>query len=145
MDPKRRVLFLCTGNSCRSHMGEGLLRSLAGDRFESLSAGSQPAGYVHPVAIRVMAELGIDIQSHVSEDVRKYLPPDGTPPDVIISVCDSADRNCPVFPGNVRRLRWPLVDPAAVADPDEQLELARRVRDELRERITSAIENGDLD
>ena len=126
-------------------MGEGLLRSLADDRFESLSAGSHPAGYVHPVAIDVMAEIDIDIEKHASKNVRKYLPPEGTPPHVIISVCDSADRTCPVFPGDVRRLSWPLEDPAGIADPVEQLELARRVRDELRTRIIDAIENGELE
>ncbi len=126
-------------------MGEGLLRALAGDRFESLSAGSHPAGYVHPVAIRVMAEVDIDVQDHVSKDVRKYLPPAGTPPHVIISVCDSAEQNCPVFPGDVRRLNWPLKDPAGIADRLVQLELARRVRDDLRERILNAIESGELE
>ncbi len=144
-DAKRRVLFLCTGNSCRSHMGEGLLRSLADDRFESLSAGSHPAGYVHPVTIEVMAEIDIDVKKHASKDVRQYLPPEGTPPHVIISVCHSADRSCPAFPGDDRRLRWPLVDPAAIADPVEQLKLARRVRDDLRERLVKAIENGELE
>lgn len=126
-------------------MGEGLLRSLADERFESLSAGSHPAGYIHPVAVKVMAEVDIDVEGQESKDVRRFLPPEGTPPHVIISVCDSADQACPVFPGDVRRLRWPLKDPAGVVDPVEQLDLARRVRDELRRRIVNAIETGELE
>ncbi len=117
---------------------------MARDRFESLSAGSHPAGYVHPVAIQVMAEFDIDLGAHESKDIRKFLPPSGTPPHVIISVCDTADQNCPVFPGQVKRLRWPLKDPSHVEDLVEQLELARRVRDELRARLEKAIEAGEL-
>lgn len=125
-------------------MGEALLKAIAGDRFEALSAGSRPAGYVHPVAIQVMAEVDISLETHESKDIRQFLPPAGTPPDVIVSVCDSADETCPVFPAAVRRLRWPLTDPAGIADPAEQRDVARRVRDELRERIVRAIENGEL-
>ena len=126
-------------------MGEGLLRSLAGDRFESLSAGSIPAGFVHPIAIQVMTECDIDVGTHKSKNIRTFLPPDGTSPDVIVSVCDSADRLCPFFPGDVKRLRWPFADPACVEDKAAQLDLARRVRDELRARIVNAIEAGEFD
>lgn len=130
---KLRVLFLCTGNSCRSQMGEGLLRELAGDRFEALSAGSKPAGYVHENAIRVMSEIGIDISSLRSKSITEFLPPEGTPPDLIISVCSGAEKECPHFPGAVRRWHWPFDDPAHATGSDEQ-KLAEfvRVRDEIR-------------
>lgn len=132
----KRVLFLCTGNSCRSHMGEGLLRELACDRAESLSAGANPAGYVHPKAIEVMAELGIDISEQTSKHINMFLPPEGEPPELIISVCSSADENCPVFPGDVARLHWPFDDPAHATGTDEEI-LAefRRVRDEIKDRL----------
>ena len=131
--PKLRVLFLCTGNSCRSQMGEGLLRELAGDRFEALSAGSKPVGYVHENAIRVMSEIGIDISSLRSKSINEFLPPLGTPPDLIISVCSGAEKECPLFPGAVRRWHWPFDDPAhATGTDDEILAEFVRVRDEIR-------------
>jgi arsenate reductase len=134
--PKKRVLFLCTGNSCRSHIGEGLLRHLGGERFESFSAGSQPAGFVHPLAIRAMAEIGIDISWHRSKSIAEFLPPSGTPPDLVVSVCDTAARECPRFPGNVERLHIPFDDPArASGSEEEKLAVFRRVRDEMRAAI----------
>lgn len=137
---KRRVLFLCTGNSCRSQMAEGLLRNLAGDRFESLSAGAKPAGYVHPLSVQVMHESGIDISSQTSKSINDYLPPHGTPPDLIISVCGNAERECPLFPGRVERWHWPFDDPAHATGTDaEKLSEFRRVRDEIRTRLESEL------
>ena len=138
MTARQRILFLCTGHSCRSQMAEGFLRHLYGDRFESLSAGAKPAGYVHPRAVTVMAECGIDISSHVSKSIRDFLPPQGTPPDVVIGVCSTADENCPVFPANVERWQWPFDDPYLAPGSDvEQMAEFRRVRDEIRARIES--------
>ena len=111
MTARKRILFLCTGNSCRSQMAEGFLRHLYGDRFESLSAGAKPAGYVHPRAVTVMAECGIDISMQASKSIHDFVPPGGTPPDVVIGVCSTADKNCPVFPANVERRQWPFDDP----------------------------------
>lgn len=141
MSAPKRVLFLCTGNSCRSHMGEGLLRMLGGDRVTSLSAGAKPAGYVHPKAIEVMRELDIDISNQTSKHIDVFLPPDGTPPDLIISVCSSADKECPIFPGGMDRLHWPFDDPAhATGTDDEIADEFRRVRDEIHERLTGELE-----
>jgi arsenate reductase (thioredoxin) len=135
---KKRVLFLCTGNSCRSQMAEGLLRELAGHRYEALSAGSKPAGYVHQGAIQVMSELGFDISDLRSKSINEFLPPDGTPPDLIISVCSGAEHDCPIFPGTTERLHWPFDDPAhAEGTEEEKLACFRRVRDEIREAISS--------
>lgn len=139
-DQKKRVLFLCTGNSCRSQMAEGLLRELAGDRFEALSAGSKPAGYVHKGSVKAMAELGIDISDLRSKSINEFLPPEGTPPDLIISVCSGAEHDCPTFPGSVERLHWPFDDPAhAEGTEEEKLTCFRRVRDEIREAIVSGL------
>ncbi|MCX7419547.1 MAG: arsenate reductase ArsC [Planctomycetia bacterium] len=133
---KRRVLFLCTGNSCRSQMAEGLLREIAGDRFESLSAGAKPAGYVHPLSVQVMHEVGIDISSQTSKSINEFLPPDGMPPDLIISVCSNAERECPLFPGRVERSHWPFDDPAhATGTGEQKLVEFRRVRDEIKTRL----------
>lgn len=140
MDPrKKRVLFLCTGNSCRSQMAEGLLQSIDGP-FEALSAGAKPAGYVHPMAVQVMQELGIDISGQSSKHIDEFLPPRGTAPDLIISVCSSAEKECPMFPEDVERLHWPFDDPAhATGTDEEKLAEFRRVRDEIdraiRERL----------
>lgn len=136
----KRVLFLCTGNSCRSQMAEGLLRNLDPQRFEALSAGAKPAGYVHPLAIRVLQELGIDVSRQQSKHIDEFLPPQGTPPDLIISVCSSAEKECPLFPGDVERWHWPFDDPAHAEGTEEQrLAEFRRVRDEIdaaiRERL----------
>ncbi|NQV27193.1 MAG: arsenate reductase ArsC [Rhodopirellula sp.] len=133
---RTRVLFLCTGNSCRSQMAEGLLREFAGDRFEALSAGSRPAGYVHAGAVQAMAELGIDISDLRSKSINEFLPPEGSPPDTIISVCSGAEHDCPTFPGNVERLHWPFDDPAHAEGTDEEkLACFRRVRDEIRDAL----------
>ena len=137
IDSPRRVLFLCTGNSCRSQMAEGLFRKLAGADIESLSAGARPSGYVHPLAVEVMGELEIDISGQLSKSIDDFLPPTGIPPDVVISVCDNAADQCPVFPGGgVQRLHWPFDDPAdATGTNDQKRDVFRRVRDEIREMI----------
>lgn len=119
-------------------MAEGWLRALGGDRIESLSAGSEPSGYVHPLAIRVMREAGVDISGQRSKSIEEFLV---DPPDLVVSVCENASRSCPVFPGRVERLLWPFDDPAhAGGSEDEKLAFFRRVRDEIRGRIESEIE-----
>jgi arsenate reductase len=134
MRAKKRLLVLCTGNSARSQMAEGLLRHQGGSRYEVFSAGTRP-GSVRPEAIAVMRELGIDISSHRSKSVDEFA---GRPLDCVITVCDNANETCPVFPGSVERLHWPVEDPAAVEGSEEtRLAAFRRVRDQLRERIGS--------
>jgi len=129
---KRRVLFLCTHNSARSQMAEGLLRHLGGDAFDVFSAGTE-ATFVRPLAIRAMSELGIDISQQQSKTLDGYLQ---QPFDEVITVCDTAAEACPVFPGAARRRHWSLEDPSkATGNEDEQLAVYRRVRDELRARI----------
>lgn len=129
---KRRVLFLCTHNSARSQMAEGLLRFLGGDAFEVFSAGTE-ATFVRPLAIQAMSEPGIDISGQQSKTLHGYLR---EPFDEVITVCDAAAEACPVFPGAVRRRHWSLEDPSkATGSEEEQLAVYRRVRDELRTRI----------
>jgi arsenate reductase len=139
---KPTVLILCTGNSCRSHLAEGVLRVAAKDRFLVASAGSKPAGYVHPLAIRAMAEIGIDITSHTSKHMDGFL---GQPVETVITVCGNADQACPIFPGQVNRHHWPFEDPAhAIGTEDEKLAVFRRVRDEIRS-VFEAYAAGRLD
>ncbi len=127
---KPLVLILCTGNSCRSHLAEGLLRAAAGDLFEVASAGSRPAGYVHPQAIAVMQELGLDISGHTSKHMSDFLDRQVT---TVITVCGHADQACPMFPGQVNRYHWGFDDPAhATGTEEEILAVFRRVRDEIR-------------
>lgn len=127
---KPRVLILCTGNSCRSHMAEGLLRRAAGDLIEVHSAGSKPAGYVHPKAIAVLAEIGIDISAHTSKSMNEFLDRDIA---TVITVCGNADQACPRYPGQVHRHHWGFDDPAhATGSEDEILAEFRRVRDQIR-------------
>lgn len=127
------VLILCTGNSCRSHLAEGILRAAAGDLFEVQSAGSKPAGHVHPLAIQVMHEVGIDISTHRSKSMAEFL---ATPVETVITVCGHADQACPVFPGQVNRHHWPFDDPAhATGTEAEKLAMFRRVRDGIRHRF----------
>ena len=136
---KQRVLFLCTHNSARSQMAEGLLRHLAGDRFEAFSAGSE-ATHVRPLAIRAMAELGVDVSRQESKTLERYLP---EPFDYVITVCDQANAGCPIFPGGKRRLHWSLPDPSqARGTEDERLAVYRQVRDDLRQRIEQELVAG---
>ena len=117
-------------------MAEGLLRHLAGNRVESLSAGARPAGFVHPLAIAAMREIGLDISGQTSKSIREFLPPAGSPPDLIISVCDAAATECPTFPGKVERLHWPFEDPGhVVGTEEERLAAFCRIRDEIRTAI----------
>lgn len=129
------VLILCTGNSCRSHLAEGFLRAAAGDLIEVASAGSAPAGYVHPLAIQVMSEVGLDISGHHSKHLREFLTRDV---ETVITVCGNADQACPVFPGQVNRHHWGFDDPAhATGSEEAQLAVFRRVRDEIRAVFTA--------
>ena len=136
MSNRKRVLILCTGNSARSQMAEGLLRHDAGDKFEVESAGVEPSR-VRPQAIEVMREIGVDISGHRSKSVDEFV---GQGFDYVITVCDNAKEQCPVFPGKTERIHWSFEDPAA-ATGDEAARLAvfRRVRDEIRERLRELI------
>ena len=125
---KPKVLFLCTGNSARSQMAEGYLRHIAGERFEVLSAGIEPKG-LNPFATEVMREKGIDISAQRSKDVQEFL---GVPMQYVVTVCSSAQGNCPVFPSTFKFLHWDLEDPAAATGTDEQKRaMFRKVRDEI--------------
>jgi arsenate reductase len=127
---KPTVLILCTGNSCRSHLAEGILRAAAGDFLDVQSAGSNPAGYVHPLAVKAMAEIGLDISTHRSKHMNEFL---GGGVETVITVCGNADQACPVFPGQVNRYHWPFDDPAhATGTDEEKLAVFRRVRDEIK-------------
>ena len=127
MGEKISVLILCTGNSARSQMAEGLLRHDGGERFEVHSAGTI-ASFVRPQAIEAMREIGVDISGHRSKSVDEFR---GQEFDFVITVCDHANESCPVFPGKTKRIHWSFDDPAESGD----IELFRRVRDEIRERL----------
>jgi arsenate reductase (thioredoxin) len=136
MERPPRILILCTGNSARSQMAEGLLRHDGGNRFEVCSAGTKPS-QVRPEAIEVMRELGIDISSHRSRSVDEFT---GQEFDYVITVCDNANESCPVFPGRTRRIHWGFEDPAEVkGDEARRMAVFRRVRDEIREKLTGFI------
>jgi len=127
---KPTVLILCTGNSCRSHLAEGILRAAANELMDVQSAGSKPAGHVHPLAIRVMKEIGIDISGHRSKHLNEFLQ---QPIETVITVCGNADQACPMFPGQVNRYHWGFDDPAhATGTEEEKLAVFRRVRDEMK-------------
>ena len=127
------TLILCTGNSCRSHMAEGILRAAAGETVAVASAGSAPAGYVHPLAIEVLKEIDIDISGHTSKHLDEFLAQDV---HTTITVCGNADQACPVFPGQAVKYHWPFDDPAhATGTEAEQLAVFRRVRDEIRAKF----------
>ncbi len=129
---KKKVLFLCTENSCRSQMAEGILRHLNGSKFEVFSAGTRSSA-VNPVAIKVMAEIGIDISEHRSKSIDEF---QGMSFDFVITTCDGARETCPVFPGKSRHLHWGLNDPAnARGSENEILSAFRNVRDEIKKRI----------
>ena len=128
--PKPLVLILCTGNSCRSHLAEAILRKAAGDLVEVASAGSKPAGYVHPEALAVLAEIGLDASAHRSKHLDEFL---SAPVTTVITVCGKADQVCPTFPGQVRRHHWGCDVPAHATGTPEQVRAEfRRVRDEIR-------------
>ena len=139
MADKKRVLFVCTGNVARSQMAEGLLRDLAGDRFEVFSAGLVPS-YVRPNAIAVMNEIGIDISHHRSKSLDEFL---NTPFDYVITVCDHASQRCPVFPGPAKRIHWSIEDPVGFGSEEAQLDAFRHARDDLHQRISGFISSED--
>ncbi|MCL6509976.1 MAG: arsenate reductase ArsC [Anaerolineae bacterium] len=128
---KKRVLILCTANSARSQMAEGILRWLGGDRYEVFSAGTK-ATRVNPFAIRVMDELGVDIRSQYSKTYEQFI---GQPFDAVITVCDDAAETCPFLPGRYHRIHWSFPDPAAVEGDDAKLQAFRDVRDGLIEKF----------
>lgn len=129
----KRVLVLCTGNSCRSQMVEGLWRAIGGDAWEVFSAGSKPAGFVHALAVTVMGEIGIDISTQRSKHMDEFV---GTAFDLIITVCDGARESCPVLPGATSILHWPFEDPAMTQGSSAKtMSVIRRVRDEIKGRI----------
>jgi arsenate reductase len=135
---KKRILILCTGNSARSQMAEGLFRHEAGDRYEVFSAGTKPS-LVRPEAIAVLAEIGIDISGHRSKSVDEFV---AQPLDLVITVCDNAKESCPVFPGRTLRLHWPFEDPAHVEGTEEaRLAAFRKVRDQIRQRILTFLDD----
>lgn len=137
MENKKRVLTLCTGNSARSQMAEGLLRHDAGDRFDVESAGVIKS-FVRPQAIAAMEEIGIDITGHRSKSVDEFA---GQEFDYVITVCDNAKESCPVFPGKTKRLHWSFDDPAEATGSDEDiLAIFRRVRDEIRKKLGEFIQ-----
>ena len=130
MADRKRILVLCTGNRCRSQMAEGWLRHFGGDAVEVFSAGTVPKG-VHPLAIEVMAEAGVDITGHTSDSVTKYLKDDF---DVVVTVCDNAKEACPIFPGAKRTVHRAFEDPDYPdMPPDEFRDVFRRIRDEIRD------------
>ncbi|MGQ9780496.1 MAG: arsenate reductase (thioredoxin) [Bacillota bacterium] len=137
---KKKILFLCTGNSCRSQMAEGFAKALAGDRWEVHSAGLEPAG-LNPRAVRVMREVGIDISGQASKPIDPELL---LKVDLIVTLCGDAADRCPLTPPQVRRLHWPLEDPARATGTEEEiLARFRQVRDEIRRRVESLFAEED--
>lgn len=127
---KEKVLILCTGNSCRSHMAEGILRARGGDFFEVFSAGSNPKGAVHPFAIQALSEIGIDIKHHTSDHLNLYI---NKGIDVVITVCDNAQEACPIFPNSPKTYHWSFEDPPHAAQEGEsEIEAFRRIRDQIK-------------
>lgn len=128
----KRILVLCTGNSCRSQMAEGFLRQAGGDRWEVHSAGTHPT-HVNPLAIDAMAEVGVDISEHRSKSIDEFV---GQPFDYVITVCDRAAEACPTFPGGGRRLHWPFEDPAEARGTEQQIRASfARIRDQIADRV----------
>ncbi|MFZ5916207.1 MAG: arsenate reductase ArsC [Chloroflexota bacterium] len=139
VDSRRQVLFLCTGNSCRSQMAEGLVNHFLGDEWQAHSAGTAPAGYVHPLAIQVMAELGIDISAQRSKSTDEFR---ATEFDTVVTVCDAAAENCPIWLGRGHREHIGFLDPAqAGGSQAERLAVFRQVRDEIRQRVLGYLDD----
>ena len=138
MSKKKKVLFICTGNACRSQIAHGLLRDMAGDRFEVFSAGSHPSR-VHPMSVAVMEEVGVDISHHTSDFVDDYLDK-GI--DIAITVCDNANQSCPTFPGNAERIHWSIDDPFKGWNFEtSQMDSFRETRREIKEKLESFLES----
>ncbi len=130
---KPLILILCTGNSCRSHLAEGILQAAVGESVEVASAGSDPAGYVHPMAVEVMKEIEIDISAHTSKHLDEFLQREV---HTVITVCGNADQACPIFPGQAEKHYWPFDDPAKATGSEEEIRaMFRRVRDEIRAKF----------
>ena len=130
---KPLILILCTGNSCRSHLAEGILRAAVGEAAEVASAGSDPAGYVHPMAVEVMKEIEIDISAHTSKHLDEFLQREV---HTVITVCGNADQACPIFSGQAEKHHWPFDDPAKATGSEEEIRAVfRRVRDEIRAKF----------
>ena len=138
MPKKEKIIFICTGNACRSQIAEGVMRKLAGDKFDVFSAGSHPS-LVHPMSIKVMKEIGIDITSHTSDPISNFLSKNM---DIVVTVCDNADKICPVFPGEVERIHWSIKDPFKgwELNPDDLVNFTR-TRDDLIERIKNFVKD----
>ena len=140
---KKRILFLCTGNAARSQMAEGLMRAYHGDEYDVVSAGSRPAGWVHPLAIRALAEIGIDISGATSKSAEQFVD---QPFDIVVTVCDSAAKDCPMWPGAKRIEHWPIVDPSyGPDDPATRYDRFVATRDEIARRIEDLVERRRLD
>ncbi len=138
MSKKKKVLFICTGNACRSQIAHGLLRDMAGDRFEVFSAGSHPSR-VHPMSVAVMEEVGVDISHHTSDFVDDYLDK-GI--DIAITVCDNANQSCPTFPGKAERIHWSIDDPFKGWNFDtSQMDSFRETRREIKEKLETFLES----
>ena len=138
MVKKQKVLFVCTGNSCRSQIAEGLLRDMADDRFDVFSCGTHPSR-VHPNATAVMEEWGIDISNHTSDDINDYLDKSI---NIVISVCDHANKLCPIFPGDVQRIHWSVDDPFRGWNQEaSQLGNFRETRQDLKIRIQKLLDD----
>ncbi|NND99828.1 MAG: arsenate reductase ArsC [Pirellulaceae bacterium] len=136
----QRVLILCTGNSCRSQMAQWLWNSFGKGDWQADSAGSKPSGYVHPLAIEVMKELGEDLSQARSKHLDEFL---NEPIDLVVTVCDNAEQACPTFPNAQQTLHWPFEDPADAEGTDEEKKVVfRRIRDEIKETIQSYLANG---
>ena len=131
---KPLILILCTGNSCRSHIAEGILQEVAGDVLNVQSAGSDPAGFVHPLAVTVLADIGIDISENSSKHMNEFL---SSEVETVITVCDNADQACPSFPGQANRHHWPFPDPAKAEGTKEEIRKTfEKVRDDIRRVFT---------
>jgi len=138
MSNKNKVLILCTGNSARSQMAEGLMRKMGGNNFEVASAGISPT-QVRSEAVEVMKEIGIDISQHLSKDVDRFVADNF---DYVITVCDNANERCPVFPGHAKRIHWSFADPAQVeGDKATKLSAFRTIRDQIKQRIATFIDS----
>ena len=137
---RTRVLILCTGNSARSQMAEGWLKHFGGDAFEVASAGTKPAERVSPLAVKAMAEVGIDLSANYPKHLERFLNDQW---DYVITVCDAANEVCPFFPGGRKRVHWSFEDPAAArGSEDERLAVFRRVRDQIRDRFEDFARQG---
>tara|TARA_Y100000590_G_scaffold448774_1_gene585948 strand:- start:212 stop:631 length:420 start_codon:yes stop_codon:yes gene_type:complete len=138
MFDKKNIIFICTGNACRSQIAHGLLEHIEGDRFNVFSAGSHPTR-VHPMSIKIMEEIGIDISHHTSDHIDDYLD-NGI--DIVITVCDNANKLCPIFPGNVKRLHWSIDDPFKGWDYNEnEINSFRETRKEIHSRIINFLKS----